>query len=154
SVGRNRIAAGVFRRPCPPSTCAVWRNTLSLFRPTRDNFMATILYLTHIEFGKGSLTMLPGLLAGIGVTRPLVVSDHGIAASGLLEWVTSRLPAGSPIFLDVPPNPTEPAVLAAAAAYKASGANGIVALGGGSPIDLAKGVALLATHPGPLEQYA
>jgi alcohol dehydrogenase class IV len=116
--------------------------------------MSTILYLTHVEFGRGSLTMLPELLAGIGITRPFVVGDHGIAASGLLESVTSRLPKGSPIFLDVPPNPTEAAVVAAAEAYKASGANGIVAIGGGSPIDLAKGVALLATHPGPLEQYA
>lgn len=116
--------------------------------------MATILYLTHVEFGKGSLAMLPELLAGIGVTRPFVVSDHGIASSGLLEKITSLLPKGTPTFLDVPPNPTEAAVLAAVEAYKASGANGIVALGGGSPIDLAKGAALLATHPGPLEQYA
>jgi 4-hydroxybutyrate dehydrogenase len=116
--------------------------------------MATILYLTHIEFGRGSLTMLPELLAGIGVTRPFVVSDHGIAASGLLERVSARLPTGAPSFLEVPPNPTEAAVHAATEAYKASGANGIVALGGGSPIDLAKGVALVATHPGPLEQYA
>jgi len=116
--------------------------------------MATILYLTHIEFGRGSLTILPELLAGIGVTRPFVVSDHGIAASGILESVIARLPTGAPFFLDVPPNPTEAAVHAAAEAYKASGANGIVALGGGSPIDLAKGVALVATHPSPLEQYA
>jgi 4-hydroxybutyrate dehydrogenase len=116
--------------------------------------MATILYLTHIEFGRGSLTMLPELLAGIGVTRPFVVSDHGIAASGLLERVSARLPTGAPSFLEVPPNPTEAAVHAATEAYKASGANGIVALGGGSPIDLAKGVALVATYPGPLEQYA
>lgn len=49
---------------------------------------------------------------------------------------------------------TESAVLAALAQYKAEGCDGIVALGGGSPIDLAKGVALLATHDGPLEQYA
>ena len=116
--------------------------------------MSTILYLTHIEFGPGSLALLPELLAGVGVTRPFVVSDHGIAASGLLERVAVALPAGAPSFLDVPPNPTEAAVAAAAAAYTASGANGIVALGGGSPIDLAKGVALLATHPGPLEHYA
>ena len=101
--------------------------------------MATILYLTHIEFGRGSLAMLPDQLAGIGVTRPVVVSDHGIAASGLLERVTTLLPAGTTTFLDVPPNPTEAAVHAAVKAYKASGANGMVALGGGSPIDLAMG---------------
>jgi hypothetical protein len=116
--------------------------------------MATILYLTHIEFGRGSLSLLDEQLTSAGVTRPFVVSDRGIAASGLLERVTSRLARGTPSFLDVPPNPTEAAVLAAAAAYKASGANGIIALGGGSPIDLAKGVALMATHPGPLAQYA
>ena len=116
--------------------------------------MATILYLTHIEFGRGSRRLLDEQLTSIGVTRPFVVSDHGIAAGGLLERVTSRLSRGTPSFLDVPPNPTEAAVYAAAQAYKAAGANGIVALGGGSPIDLAKGVALVATHPGPLEKYA
>ena len=133
----------------------------SLFRPTptlipipsRDQ-MATILYLTHIEFGRGSRKLLDDQVTSIGVTRPFVISDHGIAASGLLERVTRRLTPHTPSFLDVPPNPTEAAVLAAAEAYKAAGANGIVALGGGSPIDLAKGVALLATHEGPLAQYA
>ena len=45
-------------------------------------------------------------------------------------------------------------MLAALAIWRAEACDGVVALGGGSPIDLAKGVALLATHPGPLEQYA
>ena len=53
----------------------------------------------------------------------------------------------------MPPNPTEAAVLAGVKAYRAGRCDGIVAIGGGSPIDLAKGVALLATHPPPLEQY-
>src|SRR5690606_24976358 len=55
---------------------------------------------------------------------------------------------------DTPPNPTESAVKAALAQYREAGCDGIIALGGGSPIDLAKGVALLATHEGELEQYA
>jgi len=54
----------------------------------------------------------------------------------------------------VPSNPTEMATLAALQAYRAAGCDGIVALGGGSPIDLAKGVALLATHQGTLESFA
>jgi alcohol dehydrogenase class IV len=58
------------------------------------------------------------------------------------------------VFLDVPSNPDKATVLAALAAYQANQCDGIVALGGGSPIDLSKGVALLASHPGPLEQYA
>jgi alcohol dehydrogenase class IV len=60
----------------------------------------------------------------------------------------------APVFDDTPTNPTEEATEAAVALYREGGCDGIVALGGGSPIDLAKGVALLATHPGPLETYA
>lgn len=116
--------------------------------------MARIAYLTTIDFGAGELAGLPSALTELGIARPLVVSDRGIAASGLLGKVESLLPEGSTVFLDTPPNPTEAAVKAALAAYRDSTCDGIVALGGGSPIDLAKGVALLATHDGELEQFA
>ncbi|GLK72371.1 iron-containing alcohol dehydrogenase [Ancylobacter dichloromethanicus] len=114
----------------------------------------TITYLTTIEFGEGVIARLDGYLADAGIRRPLIVSDRGLAATGLVARVEALCPPGSAVFLDVPSNPTEAAVLAALAAYRDSGADGIVALGGGSPIDLAKGVALLATHEGPLERYA
>jgi alcohol dehydrogenase class IV len=116
--------------------------------------MSTILYLSHIEFGRGSLATLPEALAALGTKRPLIVSDNGLAANGLLDRLLVLLPADTPRFLDVPTNPTEAAVRAAAEAYRTAGADGIVAFGGGSPIDLAKGVALVTTHEGPLEQYA
>src|SRR5688572_3803999 len=116
--------------------------------------MSAILYLTTIEFGAGSIARLPEMLPAAGITRPLLISDNGLAASGLLERVAALLPSDAPHFLDVPANPTESAVRAAAEAYLSAGADGLVAVGGGSPIDLAKGVALMATHPGPLEQYA
>jgi 4-hydroxybutyrate dehydrogenase len=58
------------------------------------------------------------------------------------------------VFDRTPANPHEDAVLAAVDVYKAEGCDGLVAVGGGSSIDLAKGVALLATHEGPLAQYA
>lgn len=116
--------------------------------------MARILYLTTIEFEPGALRTLPDNLAELQLRRPLVVSDHGIAAAGLLERVKALLPSGTPRFLDVPPNPTEEAVSAALAVYRMETCDGIVAIGGGSPIDLAKGVSLLATQPGPLETYA
>ena len=115
--------------------------------------MATINYLTQIEFGPGVLATLPDTLAALGIRRPLVVSDRGLAATGLLDRIRTLVPAGSPVFLDVPPNPTESAVRAAVAAF-ADGCDGLVAVGGGSSIDLAKGVALLASHDGPLEGYA
>jgi len=113
-----------------------------------------ITYLTTIVFGRGAVDTLPAQMSALGIRRPLVVSDRGIEAAGLLRWVTALLPPGSPVFLDVPPNPTEEAVLEARAVYADAICDGVVAVGGGSPIDLAKGVALLSTHAGALENYA
>ena len=116
--------------------------------------MAAITYLTTVEFGAGTLTTLPDQLAATGIARPLIVSDHGLAAIGLVRRIEDLCPQGSPVFLDVPANPTEAASRAALAMYLAHRCDGICAVGGGSPIDLAKCVALLAHHPGPLESYA
>ncbi len=116
--------------------------------------MATINYLTTIEFGAGVVATLPEQLAALGITRPLIVSDRGLERTGLVASIAALCPDGTATFLDVPTNPTESACLAALAVYREAGCDGVVAAGGGSPIDLAKGVALLATHPGPLETYA
>ncbi len=116
--------------------------------------MARIAYLTGIEFGAGSISSLADATGELGIKRPLLVADKGVQAAGLAAKALAHLPAGTPVFLDTPPNPTESAVKAALAQYKAEGCDGVVAIGGGSPIDLAKGVALLATHEGNLEQYA
>lgn len=116
--------------------------------------MSTITYLTTIEFGVGARSTLADAFAALGVKRPLIVSDYGVEAAGILDDVARGLPKNAPRFLDTPANPTEAAVEAALEVYRAEAADGVVAVGGGSPIDLAKGVALLATHPAPLEQYA
>ncbi|MFO7308529.1 MAG: iron-containing alcohol dehydrogenase [Pseudomonadota bacterium] len=116
--------------------------------------MGTISYLTTTEFGPGSLAKLADGLTGLGIRRPLLVSDRGLAATPLVERVRALCPAGTPLFLDVPTNPTEEAALAALEVYRGEGCDGLVALGGGSPIDLAKAVGLLATHPAPLARYA
>jgi 4-hydroxybutyrate dehydrogenase len=116
--------------------------------------MARIAYLTSIEFGPGALASLADALMELAVRRPLLVADKGVLAAGLVAKALAYLPAGTPLFSDTPPNPTEGAVQAALAMYRAEGCDGIVALGGGSPIDLAKGVALLATHEGTLENFA
>ena len=116
--------------------------------------MARIAYLTSIDFGPGALASLADALMELAIRRPLLVADKGVLAAGLVAKASANLPAGTPLFLGTPPNPTESAVNAALAMYRAGGCDGIVALGGGSPIDLAKGVALLATHAGTLEQFA
>lgn len=116
--------------------------------------MPRIAYLTTIDFGPGTLASLADATRELAIKRPLLVADKGIEAAGLVAKALACLPAGTPVFLDTPPNPTESAVKAALAQYRAEGCDAIVALGGGSPIDLAKGVALLATHEGDLETYA
>src|SRR5579859_4937599 len=118
--------------------------------------MAQINYLTAVTFDFGAVATLPAELAALAIRRPLVVTDRGIAAAGLLARVLDALPAGLPtaLYQDAPTNPTEAATLAALAVYRDGGCDGLVAVGGGSSIDLAKGVALLADHPLPLAPYA
>jgi alcohol dehydrogenase class IV len=116
--------------------------------------LSIITYLTTIEFGPGVLSTLPQALGDFSMRRPLLVSDHGIKAAGLLDRVQALCPAETPIFLDVPSNPTESALDAALRLYRSADCDGVVAVGGGSPIDLAKGIALMATHSGPLDSYA
>jgi 4-hydroxybutyrate dehydrogenase len=116
--------------------------------------MATITYLTTIEFEAGAVASLPAQLAAVGIKRPMIVSDRGLVAAGIVDWIRSLAPEGTPVFLDVPPNPTETAATEAVKVYREAACDGLVAAGGGSPIDLAKCVALLATHPGRLEGYA
>jgi alcohol dehydrogenase class IV len=117
--------------------------------------VALIQYLTAVEFENGALRTLATALAELGVRHPLVVTDRGLLQAGLVARLQEQL-AGRPhaLFADTPANPTEDAVHAALERYRAGDCDGVVAFGGGSSIDLAKGVALLATHPGPLEQYA
>ena len=117
--------------------------------------MAFIHYVTQIQFDFGAIALLKQECARVGITRPLVVTDPGVRAAGVLQTALDAL-EGLPlaIFDQTPTNPTEAAVRAAVAIYKAQRCDGLVAVGGGSAIDCAKGVALLATHEGPLAHYA
>lgn len=117
--------------------------------------MALISYLTTIEFESGAVTKAADLTAGLGMKRPLLVTDPGLAKGPVFARVQEVLARLAPAVFDrTPQNPHEDAVAAAVAQYKATNCDGVVAVGGGSPIDLGKAVALLASHTGPLEQYA
>jgi len=117
--------------------------------------MASIFYLTQIQFDFGAVRELANECARVGIARPLVVTDMGVRAAGVLQKALDAL-ADLPVavFDQTPSNPTEAAVRAAREVFAAHRADGIVAVGGGSSIDLAKGLAILATHPGELKTYA
>lgn len=117
--------------------------------------MSQILYITNILLDFGVVQRLASECERTGMARPLIVTDPGIRAAGLLDKVLAQLPAGMAVVFDqTPSNPTEAAVRAAAQVYTSQGCDGLIALGGGSAIDCAKGVAIAVAHPGPLKTYA
>ena len=117
--------------------------------------MAFIYYVTQIQFDYGAVQLLKQECERVGITRPLVVTDPGVKAAGVLQKALDAL-AGMTVavFDQTPSNPTEAAVRAAVEVYKANNCDGLIAVGGGSAIDCAKGVAIAATHEGPLTHYA
>ncbi len=117
--------------------------------------MAFIYYVTQIQFDFGAVKLLKQECERVGITRPLVVTDAGVKAAGVLQKALDALPEMTvAVFDQTPSNPTEAAVRAAVAVYKANNCDGLIAVGGGSAIDCAKGVAIAATHEGPLTHYA
>lgn len=112
-------------------------------------------YPTRVRFGAGEVQHLSAEIAAFGGTRPLLVTDLGVQRAGLVLPIVRQLEdAGllARVFDDVSGNPTEADVEAGALAYRAHGADCLVGLGGGSPLDTAKLVAVRVTVPHPFEQ--
>ena len=78
--------------------------------------MATITYLTTIHFDFGAVDKLASELQRLGIKRPLLVTDKGVVAAGLLDRIRARIPNDIEVTLfdETPPNPTETASLKAA----------------------------------------
>ena len=118
--------------------------------------MALINYVTQIQFEFGAIGLLGTQCERVGIRRPLIVTDRGVRAAGIIDTVLDSLGHAATVALydGTPPNPNEAAVREAVGAYMKGDCDGIVAVGGGSSIDLAKGVAVCATHDGPLQGFA
>ncbi len=117
--------------------------------------MAFINYITQIQLDFGAVSLLPQECERTGMRKPLIVTDPGVRAAGVLDKALAAIGAlPHAVFDQTPSNPTEAGVRAAAAIYRQQGCDGLIAVGGGSSIDLAKGVAIAATHEGPLKTYA
>lgn len=110
----------------------------------------------EIVFGVGALKRLPELLEKCGSRKMLIVSDRSLEKIGVVDKVKKIVEASGievSMFLDILPNPTVEMVDQAVKAYQDSGATSIVALGGGSPMDVAKAVGVLATYGGSITEY-
>src|SRR5215831_2850215 len=111
---------------------------------------------TRVVLGAGAIQRLPDEVQRLGLTRPLLVTDLGVSKAGLTDKVMAVLgDAGivHVLFDRVTPDPTERDVFAGLEAYRSAGCDGIIALGGGSPLDAAKLVQLLTSHSPPLSRY-
>ncbi|HYO58245.1 iron-containing alcohol dehydrogenase [Archangium sp.] len=111
---------------------------------------------TKVVFGAGALQRLPAQVARLNMKRPLVVTDAGVVKAGLAQRLYDVLKGagvGFAVFDQVKPDPTERDAFAGLEAYKANQCDGIIAIGGGSPLDAAKLVQVLTTHEPPLSRY-
>lgn len=117
--------------------------------------MSFINYVTQIQIDFGAVKLLQAECERVGIRKPLIVTDAGVKAAGVLQKALDALP-GLPVtvFDQTPSNPTEAAVRAAASMYQQHGCDGLIAVGGGSAIDCAKGVAIAVSHEGPLKTFA
>lgn len=120
--------------------------------------MPTIQYLTRISFDYGALATLKDELSALGVSRPLIVTDPGLKQSGLLDRLLAVLGPDlrqrAAVYDRTLPNPTEAQALEGLALLREADCDGVVALGGGSSMDLAKAIRLLGDLEPPLSQYA
>lgn len=117
--------------------------------------MPELLGYPRVLFDFGAVRSIGGELAGLGVRRPLLLSDAGLVECGAVRRVLDALPAGieATVFDGIPPNPTVAGVEAAADAYREHGCDGVLALGGGSVMDSGKAVRVAVTHEGPILDY-
>ena len=117
--------------------------------------MSTLLKHPKVIFDFGAIAALPKELAELSVAKPLFVSDQGLVRCGVVAKGREAMPKNAElaVFDDTPENPTIEGVEKAFAVYREQNCDGVVAVGGGSVIDSAKAVSVLARFPGPLSQY-
>ena len=111
---------------------------------------------TTIHFGAGARSLAGQHLHELGLRRPLIVTDKGLAALPLIGELKAELVSAGlvvAVYGGVFGNPTGSQVMNGAAAYKAHEADCVIGVGGGAALDVAKVVGLLATHPGDVMEY-
>lgn len=113
-------------------------------------------YPTAIRFGAGRIAELGDACTAAGISRPLLVTDRGLATLPITERARGMMAAaglGDAIFAEVDPNPNEINLAAGVEAYQAGGHDGVIAFGGGSGLDLGKMVAFMAGQTRPVWDF-
>jgi alcohol dehydrogenase class IV len=120
------------------------------------SIIANWSYPTAIRFGAGRIVEITEACAVAGITKPLLITDRGLAGMEITQKTLDLLEAaelGRAMFADVDPNPNEKNAAAGVKAYNDGGHDGVVAFGGGSALDLGKLVAFLAGQTRPLWDF-
>jgi alcohol dehydrogenase class IV len=115
-----------------------------------------ILIPSILRIGGGSIADVPSILEGLGCKRPLIVTDPFLLKSGLPALLASKLEQagiGSVIFSDIVPDPTSTVVDSGVQAFRAGEHDSLISVGGGSPIDTAKAISMLAANGGICRNY-
>jgi len=113
-------------------------------------------YPASIKFGAGRIAELAEHCKALGMTRPLLVTDPGMAKLPMVgDAIASNAKAGLPtgLFSDVAANPVEANVTAGVAAFKAGGHDGVIALGGGAALDAGKAIAFMTLQTRPIADF-
>ena len=111
---------------------------------------------TTVVFGPGAVGRLPGCLGDAGIKKPLVVTDAGLVKTDAFKALDSALNGagqGFALFSGVHPNPLEEDVEKGGEAYRNENCDGVIAIGGGSAMDAAKGIAVRVAHEGPFASF-
>ena len=117
-----------------------------------NQLLTTQIFGASIEFGIRSVRNIALNLKQLNAVKPLIVTDKGVVKAGIIDKVLQQLDTYA-IFDDVQPNPTDKNVMDGLDAYRENGCDSILGLGGGSPIDAAKGIRVLASNPGHVSEY-
>ena len=120
--------------------------------PVEVDSVRAVSVPTRLVHGPGAVASLADECRALGITKPMLVTDPGVAAAGLVDRVLPQL-NGAIVFDEVRPNPDIELVDLAAAAYRDNGCDGLVGLGGGSSLDTAKSIGVVARHGGSIARY-
>ena len=120
--------------------------------PVEVDTVRAVSVPTRLVHGPGAVASLADECRALGITRPMLVTDPGVAAAGLVDRVRPQL-NGVVVFDEVRPNPDIELVDRAAEVYRENGCDGLVGLGGGSSLDTAKSIGVVARHGGSIAHY-